>query len=142
MARTPFKLKSGNSMAGSSFKMMGSSSPLRDPINPETGDHPRAEGEHDQYGDHPTPEWNTPERYEATIQSVTPEMTDSELRQLSRSMRTTQEGVLKGKGKWSASFAELQKQRSSLIDKPTEEVVEPIVTKPVRTVNYGEEIIG
>ena len=28
MARVPFKLKSGNNMTGSSFKMMGSSSPL------------------------------------------------------------------------------------------------------------------
>jgi len=29
MARTPFKLKSGNKMTGSSFKMMGSSSPAK-----------------------------------------------------------------------------------------------------------------
>ena len=38
MARTPFKLKSGNSMAGSSFKMMGSSSPAKSLGNWITGD--------------------------------------------------------------------------------------------------------
>ena len=119
--RSMFKLKSGNKMAGSTFKMMGSS-PMKDPGHGETQEgHGHA--------------WNTPGRYADTLGKVTADMTDAELLALSKENRTSDEtGRLKS-GKFGASIHDLQKQRTSLV-KSTEktEETEPIVTETKETI--------
>jgi len=131
MARTPFKLKSGNSMAGSSFKMMGSS-PLREDEWTGKGLVPKTSED---------PKFKT---YQATLAAVTGDMTDQELRNMAKAQHidpTT--GKPSGKSKWNISYnalknARLRAQRPKIESKEVvkeevaeEPVVEEKVTPPV-----------
>ena len=128
MKRSGFKLKSGNSTTGSSFKMMGSS-PMKN------SGHDGEEGhKHD---------WGTSERYQGTLESVTPNMTDAELLALSKGMRTTEGGRMKS-SKYSISVDKLKRQRNSLqpkVKETTTPVVEEKKVDPAVTLQDSRDLV-
>ena len=110
MARTPFKLKSGNNMTGSSFKMMGSS-----PIRGKKEDKAKLAS------------------MQATHSAVTADMTDKELRDLAVKQHA-------GKAnKFNVDFDYLKKLRSSRkSSSESAEVVETPTTTETSKMSEGE----